>query len=112
LLFRRWSDSDQNSRPLGHRIADPKQGDAVDATRRSSRTATSRRDDRTVRAGDHSRNQLERALWERAMRRLRAGSGVLAAVLLALVVRMVVSGVTLALGVSATIIVVLWRHRS
>jgi hypothetical protein len=107
LWFRRWSDSDLNGRLSGHRIADPKKGDAVDATRRSNRGPPSRREHRVVRAGDQSRNQLERAVWERVMRRLRVGSGLLAAVLLALVARMIISGVTLTLGVSATIIVVL-----
>jgi hypothetical protein len=48
--------------------------------------------------------ELEQALWEREMRRLRVSVRVLTAVLVALLARMIVAGVTAAIAVSGGII--------
>jgi hypothetical protein len=51
--------------------------------------------------------ELERAVWERVMRRLHVINRLLTAVLLALGVRMIVSGLSFASGLAAAIIAVL-----
>ena len=50
---------------------------------------------------------LDRAAWEREMRRLIVSNRVLSAVLVAVTVRMVVSGLTLASGVTVVIVAIL-----
>jgi Flp pilus assembly protein protease CpaA len=50
---------------------------------------------------------LDRAAWEREMRRLIVSNRLLSAVLLAVTVRMIVSGLTLASGFTVAIIAVL-----
>jgi hypothetical protein len=79
-------------------------------TSRQERIAAGRSSDSDARSparGDSTRRTLGRADWEQAMNRLRICSRLLTMVLLALVVRALVSGVTPAVGWSAAIIALL-----
>jgi hypothetical protein len=51
---------------------------------------------------------LDRAVWEREMRRLRSGSRLLLMVLIALGVRVIVAGLTVVIGLTLAIIGVLF----
>ncbi len=69
----------------------------------SARQGASRRG----RPAQASRKELDRLEWERAMKRLNVLTRALAAVLLALFVRMVVLGVTVPIALTTSILAVL-----
>jgi hypothetical protein len=75
----------------------------TDQTTRGSSTARRRKGDAPQRS-PASRSDLERAIWDREMRRLRMATRLLSAVLLALVARMIISGPRFATELSAAII--------
>jgi hypothetical protein len=60
-----------------------------------------------VQRGTPKRRDAERLMWERTMRRLRVSTRLLAAVLLALLVRMLAIGANLLLGLTAVVVAAL-----
>jgi hypothetical protein len=61
----------------------------------------------STRVNTPSRINRQHAIWEREMRRLRVTSRVLAAALLAVVARIIIAGLTLTSGLTATVIAAL-----
>jgi hypothetical protein len=83
----------------------------------SNRPALLSKDRRAELVINTNRRELERAVWERVMKRLRISTRMLSAILLALLARVIVSGLSVATELSAAIItplllgsVLLTRH--
>lgn len=76
---------------------------AVRSSRLDASTGTGKRG-RPTHSHASSPNQLKRSTWEQAMRRLRVTVRLLAAVLLALSVRVVVSGINVVIGLTGGIV--------
>ena len=78
--------------------------DGMRRSPRSDRATGSDAPGRPLQSQASSPDRLKRAVWEREMRRLRVSARVLIAVLLALAVRVVVSGINAVIGFTAAIV--------
>jgi hypothetical protein len=101
------SDSDQAGHSSNRRSPEIRRNGSAVVSRDRQRSATGSaragRDRAAAGPGHAEADRLARTVWEREMRRLRAGNRLLLAVLVALAARVAISGLTFASGLSLAV---------